>query len=102
MHGAISRNRDRFRLHPIASRYFLDVRFSRRRNERALFSAQRATGLDEIFAAARAVDGPRETVHGILAPRDPPLFNLRARRATRTGRRDLGELLFARHRDRVL
>src|SRR5205085_4299851 len=51
---------------------------------------------------ARPVDGTRQTVHGILAARDAALPALRPRRATRTRGRDLGELLFARRRPRLL
>src|SRR2546423_5827115 len=58
--------------------------------------------MDEISSAARAMDGSRETVHGIFAARDVVVLNLRAWRATWPRRRDLGELLLAYHRDRLL
>src|SRR6266446_8266233 len=47
-----------------------------------------------ISAATRPVDGARETIHALPA--------LRARRATWSRRRDLGELLFAYRRNRLL
>src|SRR4030095_5255770 len=72
------------------------------RNERAIFSAQRSTGLAEISAAARTVDGPREAIHGISPARDTAFSNLRPRRATRTRWRNLGELLFVNRGDRLL
>src|SRR5438270_4095570 len=102
MHRAFSWNSDWFRIYAIASDHLANVRGGRRRNELPICAAQRPTGLDAILAATRFVDGSRETIHGVLAVRDFALSSLRARRSTRTRRRDLGELLSARHRDRLL
>src|SRR5438477_3260179 len=101
MHCAIPWNCDWFRVYPIASDHLINVCRCRCRHERALFSAQRAARLDEILAAARSLDGPRETVHGFPPARDVALPDLRARCPTRTRRRDLGELLLVDHRDRL-
>src|SRR5256885_9121327 len=99
MHRAFSWNSDWFRIYAIASDHHDNVRGGRRRNELPMRATQRATRLDAILAATRSVDGSRETIHGVLAVRDFALSSLRARRSTRTRRRNLGELLFAHHRD---
>src|SRR5262249_9107984 len=80
----------------------LALRCHRRRNEHALFAAKCAAGLAPIFAAARSMDGARETIYGILAARDPVVSALRARCSARSGRGDLGQLLLAGDCGRVL
>ena len=59
-----------------------------------------------ILAALPAKAGPMdaacEAIHGISAACDVAVSSLRARRATRPGRSDLGELLFVGDQHRVL
>src|SRR5439155_1670056 len=62
----------------------------------------RATRLAALSAEAGTLDAPCEAIHGISAAGDTALPPLRAWRATRPGRRDLGELLFALREYRVL
>ena len=102
VHGAISRHRARLRVHAISGDHSGDVHCHRCRYERAISAFERAACVAAVFAKARALDGARETVHGLPAVGDAALSALRARRTTRLGRSDLGELFSACDQCRVL
>src|SRR6516225_1573797 len=102
MHRTVSWHRHRVFVHAVAADHFINVRGGGCRYERALFSAQRAAGVDAVSAAARAMDGQREAIYGISAARYAGVPDLRTRRPTRTRGRDLGELLFVDRLRRVL
>src|SRR5437868_6749313 len=83
-------------LHPIGDNYPFDVRRHRRGNERPLPPPYRATSLVNVSAETRDVDGARETVDGISSNCDAALSPVRAWRAARRFRLDLGFGLSAR------
>src|SRR5207245_9276387 len=91
-----------FCLRSIAGHHIIDVRCDRRRHERAVFAALRVPSLAALSAKAWPMDAAPEAIHGISAAGDAAIFSLRAWRAARLGRGDLGELLFADHQHRVL
>src|SRR6266478_4142970 len=102
MHRAVLGNSARLRLRSVAGNHIVDLFRDRGRNERALFTPVRATGMAALFAKAGAVDAACETIHGIPAVGDATLSALRARCATRTRGRNLGKLLFAFREYRLL
>ena len=104
VHGAISRHRPRLRVHASRSRHHSGeyVHCHRCRYERAVSAFERATWLAAFFAKAWAVDGGREAVYGLPAVGDAAISALRARRTTRLGRSNLGELFPACDQCRVL
>src|SRR5207244_13076226 len=102
VHCAFFRNSARLRLHSVSSEHIIDVCRDCSWNERPVFAALRATRLAALSAEAGTLDAPCEAIHGISASGDTALPPLRPRRATRPGRRDLGELLFALREYRVL
>src|SRR5439155_1687121 len=91
-----------FCLRAIAGHHIVDVRCDRRRHERAVFAALRVPSLAALSAKAWPMDAAPEAIHGISAAGDAAVSSLRAWRAARLGRGDLGELLFADHQHRVL
>src|SRR5258705_3418670 len=92
MHGAISRHRAWLRVHAVSGDYSGDVHCDRCRYERAISAFERAAWVAALFAKAWALDAAREPIHGLPAVGDATVSSLRARRTTRLGRRDLGEL----------
>src|SRR5439155_20245845 len=71
-------------------------------DEHAHSTAQRATVVAALTTKAGPIDAACEAIHGISAACDVAVSSLRARRATRPGRSDLGELLFVGDQHRVL
>src|SRR5439155_16131211 len=102
MQRAFFGNRAGFRLRSIAGDHIVDVRCDRRRHERAVFAAMRASSLAALSAKAWPMDGAYEAIHGISAASDAAVSSLRARRATRLGGLDLAELVFAEQEHRLL
>src|SRR5205823_9730511 len=91
-----------FRVYAISRNYLGDVRRHRRRHERALSVAKRATSVASARASPRPVDAARETVHGLSVAGDAAVSPVRPWGAARFRGRYLGELFSSCDQYRLL